>query len=558
MRYRDPRDVHLSRQVRNALRRAQLFPGNPFISRPKDVDHRVLLQWVTQLQGRYEKERYHSRMKSSNEGYTAAIKDNIVTQQLPTTCASNILKGFYGPRGATVTRLLEKAGMILLGKTNMDEFGMGSHTTNSAFGPVFNGTLNRDKTKRSHTLSVGGSSGGSALAVAQGQVHIGIGTDTGGSIRLPAAYLGLVGFKPSYGLISRNGVVPYANSLDTVGIIGRSALDVLITFDLLQVPDVQDPTCLTAQSRERITYTKDLRRKLVLGENFLWTAGSARLNSPTVSRRRQAEMKRRLFDEQMRTRRIGVPLEYNVKEMHPLVRWAWTATLSHLESLGFTVVPISLPSTKHALSSYYILAPAEASSNLAKYDGVRYGAPRAGNSDHEGGTLYSRYRYDHFGPEVRRRILLGTYSLSAGAMDNYFIQAQKIRRMVQRDFDSVFRMPNPLREDSEFNENGVDLIVVPTAPTPPPHLRFLEKAGPLESYMNDVFTVPASLAGLPAISVPGPRHPEHPWKPELSVGIQAIGQYGDDHSVIYFARNFLTDFHDLENLNRIQQRKLLS
>lgn len=242
-------------------------------------------------------------------------------------------------------------------------------------------------------------------------------------------------------------------------------------------------------------------------------------------------------------KRIGVPLEYNIEEMHPLVRWSWTATLSHLEKLGCEIVPISLPSTKHALSSYYILAPAEASSNLAKYDGVRYGIRRHDRVDDANGTLYSQFRGRNFGPEVQRRILLGTFSLSAGAMDNYFIQAQKIRRMVQQDFDSVFRMPNPLKDNTKVNKQGVDFIVVPTAPTPPPRLKYVRTGTPLESYINDVFTVPASLAGLPAISVPGPRHPDFPWRPEVAVGMQVIGQYGDDFNVLKMANDELTNFH---------------
>jgi aspartyl-tRNA(Asn)/glutamyl-tRNA(Gln) amidotransferase subunit A len=244
------------------------------------------------------------------------------------------------------------------------------------------------------------------------------------------------------------------------------------------------------------------------------------------------------------TLRIGVPLEYNIEEMHPLVRWAWTATLSHLKNqCDCEIVPISLPSTRHALSAYYVLAPAEASSNMAKYDGVRYGHPRAADADTEDTGLYSRHRYENFGPEVRRRILLGTYSLSAGAKDNYFVQAQKIRRLVQKDFDAVFRMPNPLRDDTEVNMNGVDLIIVPTAPTPPPYVDKLEKQSPVQRYVNDVFTVPASLAGLPAIAVPGPAHPFHPWSPEIATSIQAIGQYGDDFALLSFTKKYLTNFH---------------
>ena len=443
-----------------------------------------------------------------------------------------------------MTKLLEDAGMVMVAKTNMDEFGMGSHSTNSAYGAVVNG----EAAKRDQ-LSAGGSSGGSAVAVARNLAHIGIGTDTGGSVRLPAAYMSLAGFKPSYGLISRIGVVPYANSLDTVGILAKSPLDIRLTFDILQQPDERDPTCLDRNSRERIRAAKHKRRRVVLASKlFIRRVYYAPTRTVATSELASSKARNRnrdvLVSQRYYTRRIGVPLEYNIAEMHPLVRWAWTATLSHLQNhYRFEIVPISLPSTKHALSAYYVLAPAEASSNLAKYDGVRYGQARTAPSDADGSPLYSQYRYENFGAEVRRRILLGTYTLSAGAMDNYFLQAQKVRRLVQQDFDAVFRMPNPLHDNTEANIHGVDVIIVPTAPTPPPYVEYLKRQKPVQRYMNDVFTVPASLAGLPAISIPAPAHPHHPWNPEVAIGMQVIGQYGDDFSVMYFAQNFLSNFH---------------
>ncbi|KAK5027883.1 Trimeric GatFAB AmidoTransferase(AdT) complex subunit [Exophiala sideris] len=413
--------------------------------------------------------------------------------------------------------------MRVLAKTNMDEFGMGSHSINSAYGPVTNG-------RGFKALSVGGSSGGSALAVAAKLAHIGIGTDTGGSIRLPAAYMSVLGFKPSY--------------------------------DILRKPDENDPTCLTSSSFARVQEAKNRRRVAVLGSKYVVVAtdeiqdSDASQNLPSDWPWRK--LRSQLVAQRKFTRRVGVPLEYNIAEMHPLVRWAWTATLSYLETIGCEIVPISLPSTRHALSSYYVLAPAEASSNLAKYDGVRYGAVRESPSDDVGGTLYSKHRSDNFGPEVKRRILLGTYSLSAGAMDNYFIQAQKIRRMVQQDFDDVFRMPNPFKQDAEVNMNGVDFIIAPTAPSPPPRLRYLQRSTPVENYMNDVFTVPASLAGLPSMSVPAPRHPDHAWRPEVAVGMQIIGQYGDDYSVMYLAQNYMTNFHPTAGMKRVQTHKILT
>ncbi|EXJ58190.1 hypothetical protein A1O7_05615 [Cladophialophora yegresii CBS 114405] len=549
--HRDYRDVTLKAHVQSLLRRSHsnFQYGNPYISLNNEIRVQdALFKQAAQNDNLHKSTKawrnYH-RLKSANHGFTVVIKDNIVTVELPTTCASKILKGFCPSENATVTKLLEKAGMVMVAKTNMDEFGMGSHSLHSAYGPVVNGQA----AKKDH-LSAGGSSGGSAVAVAGNLAHIGIGTDTGGSVRLPAAYMSLVGFKPSYGLISRVGVIPYANSLDTVGILAKSALDIRLTFDFLQQPDDRDPTCLNYNSRQRIRAAKHKRRRAVFASKLF-----IRRESYPASRRQDSELaslparnrnRDVLVSQKNYTRRIGVPLEYNIAEMHPLVRWAWTATLSHLRNhYKFEIVPISLPSTKHALSAYYVLAPAEASSNLAKYDGVRYGRARTAQADGDAAPLFSQYRYENFGPEVRRRILLGTYTLSAGAMDNYFIQAQRVRRLVQQDFDAVFRMPNPLHDNTEANNNGVDVIIVPTAPTPPPYVENLEHQKPVRRYMNDVFTVPASLAGLPAISVPAPEHPDHPWNPEVAIGMQVIGQYGDDFGVMYFAQNFLSNFHRL-------------
>ncbi len=247
-------------------------------------------------------------------------------------------------------------------------------------------------------------------------------------------------------------------------------------------------------------------------------------------------------------RRIGVPVEYNIQELSGSVRNAWLRTLSFLEQRGHEIVSISLPATKHALSAYYVLAPAEASSNLAKYDGVRYGIRPDHNSDSAGGVLYSQTRGQNFGAEVQRRILLGAFSLSADAIDNYFIKAQRVRRLVQKDFDAVFRMKNPLRDEPEPSEQGVDLIICPTAPTPPPLLEDLSKSTSVDAYMNDIFTVPASLAGLPAISVPAPQGDPTGPTVERFIGMQVIGQYGDDWEVLRFAANEMQVGHDWHSL----------
>lgn len=472
-----------------------------------------------------------------NRGFTVSVKDNIVTSSLTTSAASDVLRGFVAPEDAQVVKLLKEAGMVVVGKTNMDEFGMGSHSTFSAFGPVKNGIGHS-------ALSVGGSSGGAAYSVAANFCHCAIGTDTGGSVRLPAAYLGLVGFKPSYGRISRNGVIPYANSLDTVGLLGRTCLDVWFLYLALDHPDPKDPTCLSPSSRERISQVKLQRRRAESDHVVRMMARGLRNEASPKDREAAWRTKeghaQKVAHFPSKRRRVGVPTEYNIAELLPEVRDAWNRTLTILQDQGHEIVPVSLPSTPQALSAYYVLAPAEASSNLAKYDGIRYGATRQDLSDTEEDVLYSEHRGRLFGDEVKRRILLGSYTLSAGAMDNYFIQAQKVRRLVQQDFNNVFKMPHPLMDGGEIERNGVDLIVCPTAPTFPPSFDSLQQASPLESYVNDVFTVPASLAGLPAISVPAPIHPDSmKTVPQKAVGMQVIGQYGDDVGVIQFAKIYL-------------------
>lgn len=422
----------------------------------------------------------------------------------------------------------------------MDEFGMGSHSINSAYGAVQNGPGKQ-------ALSAGGSSGGSAMAVADATVHMAVGSDTGGSVRLPAAYTGTIGFKPSYGSISRNGLIPYANSLDTVGIIANNVGNATKLYKILATPDPADPTCLTVATRAKIScilYERDMQlegTRSRSGDPTIRVMPADGRGSTYDAKKRYSHLRQ---SSKMRSthRKIGVPAEYNVQELHPLVRQAWTRTLSLLSDLGHEITPVSLPTTQQALSAYYVLAPAEASSNLAKYDGVRYGTPRPSDlPDNHNGPLYSHYRGLYFGEEVKRRILLGTFSLSAGAMDNYFIQAQKVRRLVQQDFNNVFSLPHPLMDhhpssQADTDIDLVDLILVPTAPTPPPLLSELETQTSLDSYINDVFTVPASLAGLPAISVPVIADDDLPVTPERSIGMQVIGQYGDDLDVLQFAK----------------------
>lgn len=449
---------------------------------------------------------------------------------------------------------LKLRGAMVVGKTNLDEFGMGAHSANSAHGPVAQEQLDDHQSEARGNatrplLSAGGSSGGSALAVAAGTADLALGTDTGGSVRLPAAYCGVVGYKPSYGMISRHGVVPYANSLDTVGFLTR---DVGAVRDLVVGPgglhaehDPRDPTSLSAAARRRCTAGR---------EHYSTGAGAAAAG--------------RTGEDLLRSLTFGVPAEYNVAELAAPVRCAWASAAAFLrDALGARVVPVSLPSTRHALSAYYVIAPAEASSNLAKYDGVRYG-PRQhaiegpqkgyrgkGAEDSPAAPLYSAVRGQGFGPEVKRRILLGSYSLSSEAVDNYFVQAQRVRRLVRRDFDRVFRLTNPLLDDgdphtrfdlSELNEAvplddkrgppQVDFLLCPTAPTLPPSLdevRWGQEERPVDSYVNDVFTVPASLAGLPAVSIP--RRIQVEGRGVGVMGLQIIGQYWDDARLLAVA-----------------------
>jgi aspartyl-tRNA(Asn)/glutamyl-tRNA(Gln) amidotransferase subunit A len=336
-------------------------------------------------------------------------------------------------------------------------------------------------------------------------------------------------------VISRWGVIPYANSLDTVGIIACTAKDINSIFKRCEGHDARDPTSLADTTRLRIGLREEQQHD---NESIDFTGT-----------------------------RIGVPLEYNISELDPIVRDAWVRALKMLRRAGATIVPISLPNTKHALSAYYVLAPAEAASNLAKYDGVRYGYREQGLPDGANGdVLYSRTRGNGFGKEVRRRILLGSYTLSSEAIDNYFIKAQKVRRLVQRDFDRVFALGNPLRPaeqfdlsdmdesillDSKLGPPQVDFIISPTAPTLPPKVETILEQTPVDTYMNDVFTVPASLAGIPAISIPFPLHRKDMVPHRCNhVGIQIMGQFYDDKRVLSIA----TKFQDLIERNGILAR----
>lgn len=375
----------------------------------------------------------------------------------------------------------------------MDEFAMGSNNMVSTYGPCNNPHFD-PHTEGSR--SSGGSSGGSAASVAAEMCDFALGSDTGGSVRLPAAYCGVVGYKPSYGLISRHGLVAYAQSFDTVGILARDVQTVQTVFDVLNQYDDHDPTSLKPNVRNQIA---EIVSKGKSDENKKYT--------------------------------IGVVSETNL-DLSSEVKEAWINSLEFLRSQGHKIVTVSVPSLKHALPTYFVLSPSEASSNLARYDGIRYGY-RAGK-DREGDILYAPTRAEGFGSEVRRRIMLGAFNLSSDFFGNHYRQAQKVRRKIQKEFDSIFTTPNILTLTDntvhDTQQETVDVVIGPTSRTlAPTHEEVNGVNASVESYVNDVLTVPANLAGLPAITVPIGQG-------QTTVGIQLTGQFGDDEQVLKVAK----------------------
>ncbi len=365
-----------------------------------------------------------------------AVKDNIATTSLSTSCGSKILQGWVSPYEATAVTKLRAAGAVIIGKTNMDEFAMGSSTENSAFGPTLN--------PLDHARVPGGSSGGSAAAVAAGICRISYGSETGGSVRQPAAFCGIVGVKPTYGRVSRFGLVAFASSLDHIGVFGATVDDAALGLQVIAGHDRQDAT------------TVDVAVDDYRAENGKPLAGLV----------------------------VGVPAEYFPASLDPKIRAKCDRAIAVLRDLGAEIRHVSLPHTDLAIPVYYILAPAEASSNLARFDGVRYG-PRAASDDLRG--MYERTRSEGFGPEVTRRIILGTYVLSQGHYDAYYRKAMLVREKITEDFATVFA-------------SGVHVLFTPT--TPSPAFGFGAKADPLEMYLSDIFTATANLAGVPAMSQP--------------------------------------------------------
>ncbi len=402
------------------------------------------------------------------EGIPGAIKDNICTKGIKTTCASKILQKFVPPYDATVMQKLDAQNPVVLGKTNLDEFAMGGSTENSAYHPTCN-PWNTD-------CVPGGSSGGSAAAVAAGTAVWALGSDTGGSIRQPASFCGVVGMKPTYGRVSRYGLVAYASSLDQIGPITKDVTDCAHILNIIAGRDEMDSTSLDVQ-------VPDFTKALV---------------------------------QDVKGLKIGLPKEYFVKGMDPEVEAAVKNGVKELEKLGAEVVEISLPNTDYAISTYYLIAPAEAATNLARYDGVSYGERAEDASDLV--EMMTKTRTQYLGEEVKRRIMIGNYALSAGYYDAYYLKALKVRRLVKEDYDKAFK--------------DVDVIICPAAPSVA--YKIGEKiANPLEMYLQDACTVPLNLAGLPGISVPCGYN-----KDKMPIGMQIIGKALDEETILRVAYTY--------------------
>lgn len=411
-------------------------------------------------------------------GIPVLLKDNLCTNGEETTCCSKILAGFRPPYDATVVNKLKIAGASLIGKANMDEFAFGSSCESSCYGPTRNPwDLSR---------APGGSSGGSAAAVAADETVLALGSDTGGSIRQPASFCGVVGLKPTYGRVSRYGLIAFASSLDQIGPITKDVEDAALALGVIAGYDRMDTTSVDMPVPD---YTRSLTKNI-------------------------------------KGLRVGVPKEYFIQGIDPDVESAVRMAIDALKGLGAKIIDISLPHTEYAVSTYYIIAPAEASSNLARFDGVQYGlrAMDAGNIV----EMYTRTRSEGFGGEAKRRILLGTYCLASGYYDAYYLKALKVRTMIKRDFESAFA--------------SCDCIVTPTSPTPA--FKLGERmADPLSMYLSDVFTIPANLAGLPAISVPCGFSSEG-----LPVGMQIMAKPFDEETLLRAAHAYeqATGWHTIK------------
>ncbi|MBP9792062.1 MAG: Asp-tRNA(Asn)/Glu-tRNA(Gln) amidotransferase subunit GatA [Rickettsiales bacterium] len=411
--------------------------------------HRDLNAFITETfdlarkNAKESEQRYLNGVEKLLDGIPCAVKDIFCTKNTRTTSASKILENFVPTYESTVTEKLFAEGALMVGKTNMDEFAMGSTNSYSYFGQAINPWKDSDGKK----LVPGGSSGGSAVAVASGMSIAALGTDTGGSVRQPALFCGLVGFKPSYGRCSRYGIVAFSSSLDQAGVFTRSVDDAALLSQVVMGYDDKDSTC---ENIDVGSFKDALQGKI-------------------------------------RGMRIGIPKECRSSHLDPEIEKLWNETADILRKEGAEVVEVSMPNIKYGVAAYYVIAPAEASSNLARYDGVRYGH-RTSQENLTLDQMYELTRGEAFGHEVERRIMMGTFVLSSGSYEKYFAQAQKVRRLIIRDFDDVFA--------------DVDVVLTPTATTSAFAIGDKQRMDPISLYYNDVYTIPANMAGLPAVSVP--------------------------------------------------------
>ncbi len=452
-----------------------------FLDRIEKIDKKinsyitVLHKSAIEAAKKAEKEILEGRYRGPLHGIPLALKDIFVMKGTPSTCGSKMLENFISPYNATVTEKLLQAGAVILGKNNMDEFAMGSSNETSYFGPV----RNPWDTER----VPGGSSGGSSAATASGLCMGAVGTDTGGSIRQPAALCGVVGMKPTYGRVSRYGMIAFASSLDQAGPITRTVEDAAIILREIAGHDPHDSTSVDMEVPDYI----------------------AKLEEP------------------VKGIKIGVPKEYFIEGMEKEIEDATRKALEIMEKNGCEIVEISLPHTKYAILTYYIIAPSEASSNLARYDGVRYGY-RSSNATTVK-ELFTKSRSEGFGDEVKRRIMLGTYALSSGYYDAYYLKAQKVRTLIRQDFEKAFEK--------------VDVIMAPT--TPEVAFKLGEKTqDPLKMYLSDILTIPCNIAGIPGISIPCGFDSQG-----LPIGIQVLGKPFDEETVLRAAHGYQTstDWH---------------
>jgi aspartyl-tRNA(Asn)/glutamyl-tRNA(Gln) amidotransferase subunit A len=450
------------------------------LKRIEEVEDRVKAYVTVTPDSALEQAREADRRLAAGEagpltGIPIAVKDNMCFKGRKTTCGSRILANFVPPYDATVVELLRKEGTVILGSANMDEFAMGSSTETSYWGPTHN--------PWKLEATPGGSSGGSAAAVAAGEAIVALGSDTGGSIRLPASYCGVTGMKPTYGAVSRYGLVAYASSLDQIGPFGRDAKDLALLLNVICGHDPRDSTSVPREVPDFTTF----------------------------------------LDKPVKGMTLGMPKEFFSKLDNPDVERCIGEAKSAMESMGVSFVELSLPHLDYGIAAYYIIAPSEASSNLARYDGVKYGHRAEGFSSMI--DMYCKTRAEGFGPEVKRRIMLGTYALSSGYYDAYYLKAAKVRSLITQDFRNAFEK--------------CDAVFCPTSPTPP--FRIGEKIDdPIQMYLTDVFTIPVNMAGLPGIALPGGLSADG-----LPVGFQLIAPHFEEARLVQLAAAFQkeTDHH---------------